>query len=215
MKWTSAELARLRVMYLDHTAEECARRMGRSVSSIRNAAHLNGLRKSAEFLASERSGRIPKLAKTGEQHRFRKGHATWNRGMKGLDIGGKKSRFKEGNLPHTYRPIGAERISKEGILWRKVADTRCKKIDWRPVHVIEWERVNGPLPAGKVVIFADGNRRNFDSANLLALTRAEFMKRNSVHRYPKEIARLVQLRGALNRQIRKRERDAEQNRRPA
>jgi hypothetical protein len=37
------------------------------------------------------------------------------------------------------------------------------------------------------------------------ISRAENMRRNSYHtRYPKEVAQLIQLRGALNRQINKR-----------
>ena len=41
------------------------------------------------------------------------------------------------------------------------------------------------------------------------MTRAELMKRNSYHnRYPKEVARLVQLRGAVTRQINKRSNQA-------
>lgn len=210
MKWTVSELAFLRSHYPNKTADEIARLLGRSVSSVRNAAHLNGLRKSEEFLISEASGRM--FADAGRAYRFQKGHTTWNRGMKGLDIGGKKTRFATGHMPQTHRPVGSERTDRDGILWRKVSDTRRKMVDWRAVHVIEWERANGPLPSGKIVIFQDGNRCNFDPANLLAVTRAELMKRNTVHRYPKEVARLVQLRGALNRQIRKRERDAEQNR---
>jgi hypothetical protein len=214
MKWTPEQLAELRRIYPDRTAEDCARALGRSVSSIRNAAFLNGLNKSSQFLNSERSGRISDLTRFGRAYRFPKGHATWNRGMKGLDIGGKQTRFKAGDMPHNHRTVGSERVDRDGILWRKATDTR-RKSDWKAVHVIEWEKVNGALPSGKVVIFADGNRRNFDPSNLLAVTRGELMQRNTVHRYPKEIARLVQLRGVLNRQIRKRERDAKQDRRPA
>jgi hypothetical protein len=207
MKWSAEQLARLRVIYPDHTAVECARMLGRTPSSIRNAAQLNGLQKSGEFLAGAKSGRNH-LIQAGVAHRFQKGHATWNHGMTGLDIGGKETRFKVGHLPKTHRPVGSERIDRDGILWRKVSDTRKARVDWKAVHVIAWERANGPLPPGKVVIFDDGNRRNFDPKNLLALTRAELMRRNTVHRYPKEIALAVQLLGALNRQIRRRERDA-------
>lgn len=203
--WTSEELARLRAIYPNHTAEECAAMIGRSVSSVRNATHALGLHKSTEFLASERSGRISALVDKGRAHRFKPGHTTWNRGMRGLRQLGGETKFKAGNMPHTYRPVGSERVDRDGILWRKVADTRNRRIDWRPVHVTEWEKVNGALPAGKVVIFADGNRRNFEPSNLLALSRAELMKRNTVQRYGKEIAQLCQLRGALLRQIRKRE----------
>lgn len=71
-----------------------------------------------------------------------------------------------------------------------------------------WEAEHGPLPAGKFVVFADRNQKNFDPSNLVAVTRSENMRRNTYHRYPKEVARLIQLRGALNRQIHKRERHA-------
>ena len=43
------------------------------------------------------------------------------------------------------------------------------------------------------------------------ISRAENMKRNSYHRYGKEIASLVQLRGAINRQINKRSKKNEQS----
>jgi hypothetical protein len=33
------------------------------------------------------------------------------------------------------------------------------------------------------------------------MSRAESMRRNSYHNYPKELAQLIQLRGALNRKI--------------
>ena len=39
------------------------------------------------------------------------------------------------------------------------------------------------------------------------ITRAENMRRNTYHRYGPEVAKLVQLRGAINRQIRKREKE--------
>lgn len=135
---------------------------------------------------------------------FKKGHATWNKGMTGLQIGGIETRFKPGNKPHGWKPIGSERIDKDGILMRKYSDTGIKRDDWKPVHVHIWEEINGKVPKGSAVIFDDGNKRNFEIENLKCLTRAELMQRNSVHRFPKEIQRLCQLRGALNRQINKR-----------
>lgn len=209
--WTQDELSTLRREYPHQPTASIAASLGRSSSSVYNAAFNLGLMKTAEYLASDHSGRVTKLTAGGNRHRFLKGHATWNKGMRGLDIGGKETRFPAGNMPHNHRPVGSERTDRDGILWRKVSDTRNKKADWRAVHVTRWEEVNGPLPADKIVVFADGNRSNFDPSNLLALTRPELMKRNTVHRYPKEIARLIQLRGALNRQINKRGRDAKQD----
>lgn len=64
-----------------------------------------------------------------------------------------------------------------------MADTGIKRDDWKAVHVLVWEEHNGPLPDGHIVIFRDGSRENFEPDNLLALTRAENMRRNSISRY--------------------------------
>lgn len=207
--WTNAELTKLRREYPDRQTRPIARELSRSESSVYQRAVKLGLRKSASYLASPEAHRLNGVI--GGAHRFAKGHATWNKGAS-WTAGGKsaETRFRKGSRPQTWRPIGSERVDADGILWRKVSDTGDKKADWKAAHVLAWESVNGPLPVGKVVIFADGNRRNLDPGNLLALTRPELMHRNSCHtRYPKEICQLIQLRGAVNRQIRKRERNAE------
>ncbi len=98
--------------------------------------------------------------------------------------------------------IGTEVMSC-GYLIKKVAINSGRK-DWIQVHVIVWEKENGPVPDGHIVIFKDGNRSNFDISNLECISKRENLNRNSVHRLPKELAELCQLRGALNRQINKR-----------
>ncbi len=57
------------------------------------------------------------------------------------------------------------------------------------------------------VAFKDGNKQNIALDNLELVSRADLMKRNSYHNYGKEIAQLVQLKGAVTRQINKRERN--------
>lgn len=202
--WTTVELRVLRKLYADTPTSVIAEKLGRTTTAVYQAADKHGLAKSVEYLASESSGRLN--GERGAACRFRLGHKTWNAGMKGLQIGGEQTRFTSGHRPQTWRQIGSERTDKDGILWRKISDTGNRKADWKPVHVIVWESVNGPLSPGKFVVFADHNRSNFDPLNLLAVTRAENMARNTCHRYPKEIVRLIQLRGVLNRQINKRER---------
>lgn len=208
--WTTAELRVLHKLYADTPTAVIAAKLGRTAGAVYQAADKRGLVKSAEYLASESAGRLK--GERGVACRFKPGHKTWNAGMKGLQIGGAETRFTAGHRPQTWRLIGSERTDKDGILWRKVSDTRNRNADWKPVHVLIWESVNGPLPRGKFVVFADYNRSNFDPPNLLAVTRAENMVRNTCHRYPKEIVRLIQLRGALNRQINKRERHGQQDR---
>jgi hypothetical protein len=132
--------------------------------------------------------------------------------MKGLHIGGEATQFKPGNKPHTWRPVGSERVTDDGIRQRKVTDTGCTPRDWKAIHVLMWEAENGPVPRGHIVVFKDRNRERLALENFELVTRQELMRRNSYHtRYPKEIARLIQLKGALQRQINKRERSAKQD----
>jgi hypothetical protein len=187
--WTAAQIRKLRRLYPNTAAPELARRLRRTRSAIDNIASKLGLRKSPEFLAA---------------NCLQKGNVPWNVGKRGY-MGANVASFRNGNLPWTWRPVGSERLTKDGLLQRKVADTRSKSLDWKLVHVLVWEAANGPVPAGHIVIFRDRDRRNFDPANLECVTRAENMRRNTYHRYPKAVASLIQLRGALNRQINRRE----------
>lgn len=95
---------------------------------------------------------------SGLNGRFNKGHKTWNKGMKGLDIGGKETRFKKGNIPSNYMPVGSERVNGDDYVDIKVADPN----KWIGKHVFIWEEHNGPVPEGHAIIFGDKNRRNFD-----------------------------------------------------
>lgn len=210
--WTKSELLTLRRQYPDRPTILIAATLRRSLTSVYQRALIEGLHKSAAYLASDASGRLTKLTTAGRVHRFPKGQPAWNKGMKGLQIGGTATRFKAGNRPQTWRPIGSERVDKDGIRQRKISDTGDKRKDWAGLHVLMWEKANGPVPRGRILIFKDRNQAHLELENLELVTRAELMRRNSYHtRYPKEIARLIQLKGALQRQINKREQHAKQD----
>lgn len=200
--WTPTELRTLSARYPNEKTEHIAIDLGRSLSSVYQAALKQGLKKSADYLASPAACRTN--GKQGIGARFKPGHATWNKGMKGLQIGGEATQFKPGSKPLNTLPIGSERATKDGILQRKVADTGDKRADWKNVHTLIWEAENGPVPMGCMVIFDDRNSQNFELANLVCVDRVELMRRNTIHRLPNEIAELCQLRGALNRQINQR-----------
>lgn len=85
---------------------------------------------------------------------------------------------------------------------------------WRAVHLIVWEAANGPLPEGHAVAFVNGDKSDIRFENLVLVSRADLMRRNTLHRLPKELAHAYQLIGAVNRKINRRTRE-EQNRRPA
>jgi hypothetical protein len=115
---------------------------------------------------------------TGRTGQFPKGLTPWNKGMKGLSFPGMKAtQFKKGNKPANWRPLGSERVSKDGYIEVKVADGRLNK-NWKAKHILLWEEQNGPVPPGHVIVFGDGNKRNFDLGNLLLVSRAQLARIN-------------------------------------
>jgi hypothetical protein len=193
-KWTRGEDAQLADLYAHHKLADIAQIMGRNISSIANRRQKLGLTRTPEQQARIGDGK------------FKPGAKTWNAGKTGWQAGGrsKETQFKKGEKPsNTWRPLGAERLSKDGILYRKVADTGVKKTDWKAVHMLVWEKHNGPLPGGLIVVLIYRNRENFAPGNLEAVTRAENMKRNSIDRYPPEYRRSAITLGWFKRKLNK------------
>lgn len=104
-----------------------------------------------------------------ELTQFKKGMTPWNKGMKGIHIGGKQTQFKKGQKGWNYKPVGSERINTDGYVEIKVADPG----KWKGKHILLWEEANGPIPKGHVVIFADGDKSNVVLDNLLLVSRRE------------------------------------------
>lgn len=214
--WTAIELTILREHYADSRTADLAVALGRTTGQVYQAANRYGLKKSDAYLASEAACRLRRGDNVGAAFRFKPGQRPWNAGLPGstgTQEACRATQFRPGNKPHTWVPIGSTRITKDGYLQRKVTDTGNTVRDWVAAHRLVWEAANGPLPDGGVVIFRPGMRTT-DEASITAdrlecLTRSELMRRNSVHaKYPPELARLVQLRGALQRQINQKAREA-------
>jgi len=211
--WTPGKVAALVEIYPHIPTDWIAQVFGFPIKAVYAKAAALGLKKTEAFLASELAGRIRTGRNIGADGRFKKGAAPWNKGTSYI-AGGRsaETRFKPGHrggkATELYKPIGTERISKDGYLERKINDDFPLQKRWRAVHLLVWEEANGPLPPGHAIAFKDGNKENRALANLECITRAELMRRNTIHNYPKEIAQLVQLRGAITRQINKRERSS-------
>lgn len=78
--WTTAEESRLVALYPDTPMTQIQETIGRPKSAIYGKAKELGLKRSAEFLASEHSGRLRRSNNPGVATRFQKGHGTWNKG---------------------------------------------------------------------------------------------------------------------------------------
>lgn len=207
MMWTAEEVDELTRLYPHFRTEDLATLLGRETRAVYQKAGGLGLKKTAAFLASGHAGRLDGIK--GGVTRFRKGQAAWNKGMKGLDIGGRTTRFKPGSTPHTTEPIGALRTTKDGTLQRKISNESGNSSKrWRGVHELVWVEVNGPVPPKHIVVFKPGMRTDVleqitvDRVECISL--AENMRRNTRHNLPKELNEVIQLRAVLTRQINKR-----------
>ena len=211
--WSAEEDAVIRELYAVTRTVEIADRLQRKAGAVHQRARKLGVAKAREFIVALARQRTAAPGHGSHATRFPKGAEPWNKGFH-YEAGGRsaETRFKPGARPHTWKPVGSYRVNADGYLDQKVSDTGYPPRDWRAVHRLVWEAANGPVPAGRVVVFKPG--RHTTDPTLISLdaveciTRQELMQRNTVHNLPKPLAELVQLRGAINRQINKRAKES-------
>jgi hypothetical protein len=127
---------------------------------------------------------------TGRTGRFEKGQVPANKGRPmPFHPNSAATRFKPGNRTGkaalNYKPVGTERLSKEGYLERKIHDGMPLQSRWRAVHLIRWEEANGPVPAGHCLKCLDGDRTNTEPSNWQVIPRALLPRLNGGNRHRK------------------------------
>lgn len=94
------------------------------------------------------------------------------------------TQFKSGNLPHNTKPIGYERLSRDGYIEVKVkmrpSNPKCND-NFVLKQRLVWEAANGPVPDGCVIVFKDGNKQNIALENLACITRGQNAVMNQAH----------------------------------
>lgn len=207
--WTPEEIAWLKVNYPVMPMHKVQAHLGRSKESVYGAAYNLGLKKSAAYLASPFSGRITPGKKLDGGTVFKKGQVPFNKGKKietwlkpEMIANLKKTCFKKGNLPHNTLYDGAIRTRNDnsGLAYQYI---RLSKAKWQLLHRHVWQQHYGPIPAGKVVAFKDGNQLNCKPENLTLLSLKENMQRNTIHRYPQEVVQAIKVVSKLKRKIKK------------
>ena len=111
--------------------------------------------------------------KASTDGRLKKGHVTWNKGMKGYKPS-PETMWKKGNVPHTAAPVGHEYITKDGYIECKFEGERQMKLK----HKYLWEKANGPIPKGYALIFRNGIKTDCRLENLMLVSRAELLAMN-------------------------------------
>jgi len=204
--WTEDETAIVQDRYPSERTDVIARDLGLTPDQVHTKAHAIGLHKTREFLRELGKYYAARAPESVKQNRFDKGNIPWNKDKpfpaKGRSV---DTQFKKHAKPHSYAPIGSERVTKDGYLQRKMTDTGYVPHDWIYVHHIVWMDAGNPRPnRSEALVFRDGNKRNFALENLELISRKALMLRNSLHRHGTEIYGVIQLRGALNRIINRR-----------
>lgn len=207
--WTQTEIALLRDLYPDLPSTDIAALLGLRLGSVYQKAAALGLSKSAAFWAVDYSGRVQR----GKQlpamvaNQFHAGQVPWNKGLEYM-AGGRsvETQFKKGQRPHTWQPIGTYRITADGYLERKVNNLPgANNVRWHGVHRLVWQSTHGAIPQGHVITFKPGTKttalEHITLDKLECISREELAQRNHPNRSNPELARLVQLKGAITRQV--------------
>lgn len=107
---------------------------------------------------------------------FEKGHVPVNKGKKFPGQTNKTS-FKKGQEPPNKMSVGSERVNGDDYVDIKIANPNI----WKAKHKVIYEEFFGTIKANNVVIFADGDRRNFDIDNLIMIPKNKLLVMNRYH----------------------------------
>lgn len=163
-RYTDEEHAFLRSFIPGHTYKEIVEEYNKQFEEPITVSRVKG------YMANHKIN-------NGLTGRFKKGQIPYNKGRKGVCAKGcERTWFKKGNLPADTKPLGYERVTKDGYTEVKIA-MRPSRSDCNDNFVLKhrliWEQANGPISKGYIVIFKDGDKTNFDLNNLALISQAE------------------------------------------
>jgi hypothetical protein len=190
-RWTADKIDKLRELYIDTHIDEICQYFGTKRHVVYCAAQRYNIARSDEFKKAHCYNVKPNIPT-----QFKKGMTSWNKGKKGIIIGGKETQFPKGHKPHNWTPEGTERISKDGYIEIK------HNGKYRAKHRIIYEEHHGiKLDPYEVVIFLDRNPRNLDISNLKSISRQEHMQRNHWVHLPQELQEVIHLKKNITKLI--------------
>lgn len=161
----------------DYLVEHIPGRYNKDLADLINDKF--GLNLTAEQIRAYRKNH--KLVSSGLTGRFEKGRVPINKGTKGMfNVGGNKGSFKKGQKPKNYKPVGTERIDRDGYILIKVQDHGTWNQRWRHKSRILWEQAFGQIPKHHALIFKDGNPLNCVLDNLMLVTKNELARMNQM-----------------------------------
>lgn len=150
--WSKEDVAKLKAMCKTHVRREIAVALGRTMGAVKSKMVSLGL-----FMN-------PKVVRAYQSSHPNRG--TFKKGGNGRDLPllAVTVRYDKRNTPSVYIKVSHEGKGQER---------------WKLLSVYLWELAVGPVPEKHVVAFKDGNPMNVNVNNLMLLTQAENMIRNS------------------------------------
>lgn len=183
--WTLEERKQLKKHYSNHTAKQCARKLGRTVPAIYGRVHEDHLKHSKTFQNKLQKMFCRNLTKAGKPYRIKLGGILPN-GKRAINPKGvhysPDTEFKKGNQPAGTLYDGAirTRIEKTGHCGNKrlMKFIRIKKRKWVYLKNYIWEKHHGKVPKGMLVAFKNPkDQMNCSLRNLCLITKAESARR--------------------------------------
>ena len=201
-KWTDKQVQLLIELYPDcYQVKDLVEIIDRSIGSIYNKVKSLNLKRKTNI------GNL-NLLRCNNISRFKKGNIPWNKDKKGLSFGGKETQFKKGNIPYNTKYNG-----KPYLITRKRNDGYIEKY-W-VIQILGsnkrllysrylWEKINGEIPEKHLVYYINGvNELTPPKIEDLALiSMSDHMDRNTIHRYPEELKKVIKTLSKLNKVIR-------------
>ena len=174
--------------------------LGLTVSQVYNRTYKRGIKKDPKIKKEINRALI---LTAGRNSRFEKGHEPFNKGKKCPNLlltNASKTMFKKGNKPNNTREPNATSIRTDSS-GRKYQYSKIEDSKWILTHRLMWEQAHGPIPVKHIVRFIDGNTMNLDLTNLECIPMRENAKRNTIHRFPDDLKKLIRLKAKLNKTI--------------
>lgn len=169
VRWTDERKAWFRAYCPGHTESEISAEHERVFGTPLSEGQIGNAKTKLGVRSGTHGGRFQKGCAGGfasDEHRRKFTEA------------GRATRFKQGEV-HGYaakmmRPVGTERVNKDGYVEVKVPEGLQERpnSNFRLKHRVVYEQAHGAIPDGCNVVFADGDKRNFDPSNLVAVPRS-------------------------------------------
>jgi hypothetical protein len=172
--WTPELEQRLIELYAGTQNSEIASALGIPIKSVEGKAYFLRLKKDKAFWKTLPRPKVNAGA-------FKPGHTSWNKGLKGVCVGGEETQFKKGDLPHNTRPMGSLRIS---FRLNKPKEKPCLEIKvghkkWIPYARYVFAQYYGEIPKGMIIRHINGKVFDNRLENLECISRYANRLKNS------------------------------------